>query len=125
MVELALRVASTGGILTAQDAERNFDEIRGSSQRITHDETTADAIRRYFRGDGVQVALKRVSLICPISKTRIVTAARGADCKHLECFDLRNYLLHHTTMTYWECPFASCKAETHLNQLRIDAYVQL
>lgn len=54
-----------------------------------------------------------------------MTAARGVECKHLACFDLRGYLLHHTIMTYWECPFVACKAEIQLNHLRVDEYVRL
>ncbi|KAL7511012.1 hypothetical protein ACHAXN_007947 [Cyclotella atomus] len=32
------------------------------------------------------------SLVCPTSKTLIETPVRGRHCKHLQCFDLRNYL---------------------------------
>jgi E3 SUMO-protein ligase PIAS1 len=33
-----------------------------------------------------------LSLVCPTSKTLIETPVRGRNCKHLQCFDLRNYL---------------------------------
>jgi hypothetical protein len=32
------------------------------------------------------------SLICPLTKTTMETPVRGRNCKHLQCFDLRNFL---------------------------------
>lgn len=32
------------------------------------------------------------SLLCPISKSAIETPVRGQRCKHMQCFDLRNFL---------------------------------
>lgn len=32
------------------------------------------------------------SLICPLTKAPMETPVRGRNCKHLQCFDLRNYL---------------------------------
>ncbi|KAL7543641.1 hypothetical protein ACHAWF_007435 [Thalassiosira exigua] len=45
------------------------------------------------------------SLVCPISKTAMRTPVRGRDCKHLQCFDLRNFL--HSNKNHvggrWRC----------------------
>lgn len=52
-------------MMTTQDVECKFDEILHSSQHAPRHET-AEAIRRYFSTDDVEVAVKRVSLICPV-----------------------------------------------------------
>ncbi|KAH7716877.1 SUMO ligase [Aphelenchoides avenae] len=112
---------STGGELTANQVSAAFEEILNGERRISREETIG-AIKSYFTSDEVQVASKILSLICPLSKSRIVNAAQGAACRHLECFDLRSYLQFHTTLTFWECPFEFCREKIPLEQLRISDY---
>jgi len=45
------------------------------------------------------------SLLCPISKSAIETPVRGQKCKHMQCFDLRNFLHANKTVSggRWRC----------------------
>ncbi|KAH7702574.1 zinc finger protein, partial [Aphelenchoides avenae] len=112
---------TVGSELTPQQVDEVFNRIVNGSHRTSRQETV-DAIKQYYAADDVEVAAKRVSLICPILKMRIRNAVRGTLCKHLECFDLRGYLQYHTMMAFWECPFSVCRAKIHCDQLRVDEY---
>ncbi|KAL6182255.1 hypothetical protein ACLB2K_043678 [Fragaria x ananassa] len=46
----------------------------------------------------------RISLNCPISFTRIQTPVKGHLCKHLQCFDFRNYITMNIRRPRWRCP---------------------
>lgn len=59
------------------------------------------------------------------SLMRIETAARGKQCEHLQCFDLKSYL--HTMRNIppkhaWCCPV--CDKPCPLHQIRLDAFAQ-
>ncbi|KAH7719705.1 zinc finger protein [Aphelenchoides avenae] len=112
---------TAGGELTGQQAEEKFQQILCNGLRIAHENTLA-AIKKYFTSDDVQVTAKRVSMVCPVSQSRIKVPARGVNCRHLECFDLRSYLLYHTMLAFWECPYTFCKAKVFCDQLRVDEY---
>ncbi|KAL7542827.1 hypothetical protein ACHAXR_012179 [Thalassiosira sp. AJA248-18] len=45
------------------------------------------------------------SLLCPISKTAMCTPVRGRHCKHMQCFDLKNFLHANKIITggRWRC----------------------
>lgn len=45
------------------------------------------------------------SLLCPISMAVIKTPVRGKSCKHLQCFDLMNYLKYNSSVCggRWRC----------------------
>ncbi|KAH7710652.1 MIZ zinc finger protein [Aphelenchoides avenae] len=110
---------SAGGALSENEVQDEYGRICSSSFRISQADAVA-AVIRYFEQGEVEVTSKKVSLLCPISKTRIKDPARGVDCKHLECFDLRSYLEYHTQIVFWDCPFEFCKAKVHLDSVRID-----
>ena len=46
-----------------------------------------------------------LSLLCGMSMTPMITPVRGKNCKHMQCFDLRNYLQTNATVsgTRWRC----------------------
>ncbi|XP_027161787.1 E4 SUMO-protein ligase PIAL2-like [Coffea eugenioides] len=46
----------------------------------------------------------RISLNCPISKSRIKMPAKGKLCKHFQCFDYDNFLEINSKRPSWECP---------------------
>ncbi|KMT12019.1 hypothetical protein BVRB_5g099780 isoform B [Beta vulgaris subsp. vulgaris] len=60
----------------------------------------------------------RVSLNCPISKTRITTPVKGNFCKHYQCFDLCNYVEMNSKRPNWRCP--SCNRPVCFTDLRVD-----
>lgn len=46
----------------------------------------------------------QISLKCRIRNNRIRFPARGMDCKHIQCFDLENYLMLNCERGSWRCP---------------------
>ncbi|XVE64772.1 hypothetical protein DITRI_Ditri07aG0128700 [Diplodiscus trichospermus] len=46
----------------------------------------------------------RISLKCPISRTRIKIPVKGHACKHLQCFDFNNYVDINSRRPAWRCP---------------------
>ncbi len=63
----------------------------------------------------------KLSLICPLTKKKLELPARGTNCQHLECFDLRSYLslTHDSILT--NCPI--CKSYFVKSTLRIDTFI--
>ncbi|KAF3934167.1 hypothetical protein ABW20_dc0103497 [Dactylellina cionopaga] len=70
-----------------------------------------------------------VSIICPMSQQLIGEPVRGKSCRHLECFDLKGYLMSRTKLCSgfsvpdsWKCPICSC--EVTPATLFIDGFMQ-
>ena len=72
--------------------------------------------------DDVIAGPARLSLACPLSHKRIAIPARGATCRHLECFDLGAYIecAQSTSHPRWSCPL--CAAPARPDQLRVDPW---
>ena len=62
-----------------------------------------------------------VSLKCPISFRRMALPARGAECKHILCFDLETYLVINAERAQWKCPI--CSLPALLETLEVDQYI--
>ncbi|KAH7719726.1 SP-RING zinc finger domain containing protein [Aphelenchoides avenae] len=93
-----------------------------------------DASKRISRADGIKavrefisrqiaagvldVTCKQLSLICPITKKRIVDPARGVNCGHLECFDISAYFSKQIDKPFWDCPI--CQKRLPAEDQRID-----
>ncbi|CAH2038526.1 unnamed protein product [Thlaspi arvense] len=54
--------------------------------------------------DEISEGPSRISLSCPISRTRIKLPVKGHVCKHLQCFDFWNYVNINTRIPSWRCP---------------------
>lgn len=52
----------------------------------------------------------RVSLICPLGKTRLHVPCRALTCTHLQCFDAALYLQMNEKKPTWVCPVCDKKA---------------
>ena len=71
-----------------------------------------------------------LSLLCPIKKTPMIFPVRGRTCKHLQCFDLKNFLQINESVSggRWRCGncenFVSVRDLIHdgLFQVMIDKY---
>ncbi|XP_024530538.1 E4 SUMO-protein ligase PIAL2 isoform X1 [Selaginella moellendorffii] len=68
--------------------------------------------------DDLMEGASKVSLCCPISRQRIATPVKGLACKHLQCFDFKNYTEMNTKRPSWRCPY--CNVVVTLQDLRID-----
>lgn len=71
--------------------------------------------------DAAQQQCAKISLKCPITKSRIRLPARGHECKHVQCFDLEAYLMINSERGSWRCPECSKSAIT--DTLEIDQYI--
>ncbi|XP_048114241.1 E3 SUMO-protein ligase PIAS4b isoform X2 [Alosa alosa] len=60
----------------------------------------------------------RVSLLCPLVKTRLRVPCRGFACAHLQCFDALTYLELNRQKPTWLCPV--CDRHSPFSHLRID-----
>ncbi|XP_022737522.1 E4 SUMO-protein ligase PIAL2-like isoform X2 [Durio zibethinus] len=60
----------------------------------------------------------RISLKCPISRTRIKTPVKGHACKHLQCFDFNNYVDINSRRPSWRCPH--CNQHVCYTDIRVD-----
>jgi len=63
------------------------------------------------------------SLLCKVSMSAIQTPVRGKNCKHIQCFDLRNYLLSNSTVSgsRWRC--VVCEDFVPMQDLMIDGFM--
>ena len=54
---------------------------------------------------GHEGSSQQYSLLCPLSMSAMQTPVRGKDCRHIACFDLRNWLHNNVTVggTRWRC----------------------
>ncbi|TSP09107.1 E3 SUMO-protein ligase PIAS4 [Bagarius yarrelli] len=60
----------------------------------------------------------QVSLICPLSKTRMSAPCRAMTCAHLQCFDAAFYLQMNERKPRWTCPV--CHKPALFDTLQID-----
>ncbi|XP_029824348.2 E3 SUMO-protein ligase PIAS1-like [Ixodes scapularis] len=70
------------------------------------------------------VIVDRVTVLlnCPLQRTRLVAPCRGADCRHMQCFDALAYLrLNEATIRpSWRCPV--CDKDVEVQGLRMDPF---
>ncbi|KAJ3493397.1 hypothetical protein NLG97_g4756 [Lecanicillium saksenae] len=99
-------------------------------------ETTKDKIKHINELPGTdEIALlgrtSHVSVCDPVSSKICATPVRGANCKHLECFDLENWLRSRPgkpkssatepcLVDCWDCPI--CGSDARPTQLRVCDY---
>lgn len=107
--------------------KRNLLPLEHSVQKIKRNlslpSVGADGVPTNAGGspDATQQQCAKISLKCPITKTRIRLPARGHECKHVQCFDLEAYLMINSERGSWRCPECSKSAIT--DTLEIDQYI--
>ncbi|KAE9524003.1 hypothetical protein AGLY_015650 [Aphis glycines] len=62
----------------------------------------------------------RVSLVCPLSKTRMKIPAKSIHCDHLQCFDARMFILMNEKKPTWMCP--TCNKLCLYDDIEIENY---
>lgn len=63
-----------------------------------------------------------MTLLDPISRTRVSTPSRATTCKHIQCFDLTNYLLINEKNANWQC--VVCSKTANFEDLIVDSYMK-
>jgi hypothetical protein len=104
-----------------QNANILLDRLLTTGVRRSVDETKKK-IALMLDGDDDNIALDqlKISLLCPLMKTRMNIPARTKTCSHLQCFDLSNYLNMCEKRPVWKCP--QCNGNAHYDNLIIDQY---
>uniref|UniRef100_A0A914XYP0 Uncharacterized protein n=1 Tax=Panagrolaimus superbus TaxID=310955 RepID=A0A914XYP0_9BILA len=104
-----------------QNATILLDRVLLNGIRRSADETKKK-IAVMLDGDDDNIALDqlKISLLCPLMKTRMKIPARTKTCSHLQCFDLLNYLNMNEKRPSWKCP--QCSGNAHYDNLIIDQY---
>lgn len=69
---------------------------------------------------GIEQTRAKFSLKCSISARRMRTPTRGHNCKHLQCFDLENFLYLNRERSQWNCPI--CSLPIPFNMLELDQH---
>ncbi|KJH51678.1 MIZ/SP-RING zinc finger [Dictyocaulus viviparus] len=104
------------------------NSVSGNKEVLNHwqeDHVTRDLIRARLSGatdDDIAMAQLKISLLCPLSRTRITLPARCKKCSHLQCFDLYNYLQMNEKRPTWRCPV--CSDWAPFKYIIIDGYFQ-
>eukprot|EP00730_Choanoeca_flexa_P014794 TRINITY_DN6597_c0_g1_i2.p1 TRINITY_DN6597_c0_g1~~TRINITY_DN6597_c0_g1_i2.p1 ORF type:complete len:544 (+),score=98.77 TRINITY_DN6597_c0_g1_i2:163-1794(+) len=70
----------------------------------------------------ISAAEDKVGLTCPFTCTRIKHPARGRHCRHVQCFDARNFLAMNERKPDWACPV--CNHPITLGELYIDGWTR-
>ncbi|KAK0426825.1 hypothetical protein QR680_009919 [Steinernema hermaphroditum] len=74
--------------------------------------------------DGISMDSMKVSLLCPLSRTRMIMPAKGANCSHLQCFDLNSYLMMNERRSTWKCPICD-QTSTAYNLVRDQYFIDI
>jgi hypothetical protein len=108
-------------LVQRQNADILLDRMLSKGIRRSVDETKK-RITLMLDGDDDNIALSqlKISLLCPLMKTRMNIPARTKTCSHLQCFDLLNYLNMNEKRPSWKCP--QCNTNAHFDNLIVDQY---
>ena len=68
--------------------------------------------------DGLAPAALKVSVACPVGKSRMVHPCRATTCTHIQCFDATGYLQMNEKKPVWSCPV--CNKKILYNDITID-----
>nr|VZI47310.1 unnamed protein product [Spirometra erinaceieuropaei] len=102
-----------------------YDFCRCSDRVIAASETLAMVKSKLTSEDDLQCdEWIPVSLLCPLTLTRIEIPVRSVNCDHLQCFDLSSYLTINKKRPRWSCPVCSSPAPFR-DLRRDDFFVQL
>eukprot|EP01118_Nematostelium_gracile_P018386 TRINITY_DN8151_c0_g1_i1.p1 TRINITY_DN8151_c0_g1~~TRINITY_DN8151_c0_g1_i1.p1 ORF type:complete len:169 (+),score=14.56 TRINITY_DN8151_c0_g1_i1:59-565(+) len=84
-------------------------------------EESRNRLKEIFRDDEIQMLSLRLSLRCPLTQSRLITPAKGKQCRHLQCFDLTAYLTMNRNNPSFECPV--CQRSLPPSELLKDEFV--
>ena len=86
---------------------------------ITADETI-QMIKKQNENDDISTSKEISSLLCPCSFVRMKYPVRSVKCNHIQCFDLKYYLLLQEKAPVGTCPI--CTNKIKIKHLAIDDY---
>lgn len=77
---------------------------------------------KFSLDDDLQVDMIKVSINCPLGKTRMKHPCRSIQCTHLQCFDGLTYIKMNQRKPKWICPV--CYKISPFHQLVVDKYFE-
>ncbi|CAH0489496.1 unnamed protein product [Peronospora farinosa] len=102
------------------------NEVKEASKHLTYDIAKQEVINSFGSEDedDVVATVTMLSVRCPLGLCVINLPARGLHCKHLQCFDLRTFLLFSkkARSKAWRCTV--CHQFIKAADLRIDPYLK-
>ncbi|OQR83647.1 SUMO ligase, partial [Thraustotheca clavata] len=130
---IELRANDTYGYLFAFVIQRVVREaltslinvVVNNSKNITYESAKQNVIASFGNEDDDIVAMSTLlSVRCPLGLCVIEFPARGIHCQHLQCFDLKTFLMFNKTARSraWKCTV--CNQFIALNDLRIDPFLK-
>ncbi|KAI0840615.1 zf-MIZ-domain-containing protein [Hypoxylon sp. FL0890] len=110
---LALYVCKTHSI------DELVTKVKG--KKISKDSVIRD-ISKKAKDPDVIATSQNLSLLCPLSYTRLKVPCRGMSCNHIQCFDANSFMQLQEQGPTWNCPI--CYKPAQYENLAIDEYVQ-
>jgi len=70
--------------------------------------------------DGISMDSLKISLICPLTRSKMVFPIRSRNCSHLQCFDTNAFFMMNESRPKWKCPI--CNKACPYDSLVFDRY---
>ncbi|KAH9147146.1 hypothetical protein AeRB84_009178, partial [Aphanomyces euteiches] len=103
---------------------RFLDRVVNQSKNVTYEAAKANVIKSFKSADDEDVVTvcSVLSVRCPLGLGLIDLPVRGINCAHLQCFDLKTFLVFQESARSqaWTC--IVCDKWIHLSELRIDPF---
>ncbi|KAG2829933.1 hypothetical protein PC119_g4489 [Phytophthora cactorum] len=102
------------------------DEVKEASKNLTYEGAKQEVIKSFGSEDedDVVATVTMLSVRCPLGLCVINLPARGIHCKHLQCFDLKTFMMFSkkARSKAWRCTV--CYQFIKASDLRIDPYLK-
>ncbi|KRY60588.1 E3 SUMO-protein ligase PIAS2 [Trichinella britovi] len=105
-------------LLRYENAE-NLRNIIVTQHRFFPNDTLKLMFKNCGDGDILPTSIQ-ISLLCPLSRKRLIYPCRSVKCTHPQCFDVDNFLQVSKGKVYLRCPI--CRRTVHRKFLCIDLY---
>ncbi|KAG6611193.1 SUMO ligase [Phytophthora cinnamomi] len=113
-------------IVEVRDINELVKEVKEASKNLTYESAKQDVIKSFGSEDedDVVATVTMLSVRCPLGLCVINLPARGLHCKHLQCFDLKTFMLFSkkARSKAWRCTV--CHHFIKASDLRIDPYLK-
>ncbi|KAL1241292.1 E3 SUMO-protein ligase PIAS4-A [Trichinella spiralis] len=105
-------------LLRYENAE-NLRNIIVTQHRFFPNDTLKLMFKNCVDGDILPTSIQ-ISLLCPLSRKRLIYPCRSMKCTHPQCFDVDNFLQLSKGKVYLRCPI--CRRVVHRKFLCIDLF---
>lgn len=113
-------------IVEVRDINDLINEVKEASKNFTYDSAKEVVIKSFGveDEDDVVATVTMLSVRCPLGLCVIDLPARGLHCKHVQCFDLKTFILFckKARSKAWRCTV--CHQFIKASDLRIDPYLK-